>query len=386
MIRRVFLKSILPCLLISSALAQVPVDQLSVTGVTASLDKPTVKAGDTVQLNLKFNAPFTRRTTVFADFQLNNPRFDFAGNVDIPENQQETRIPIKVNSQADAGDYVLSGVIFTSEKRQPIIQVNPPLVLHVLALPDHTVLPTAVTATIELTKRQSILSQATSLEAIRNTLATQIDGHASVTSAVLQNLLDACQKADQIILASQTIYLKGWTGDARLKPVFFDDFHQRFLADIVMLREQQRVLSRRTDLTPMLSSPQLIRVQSVKQRPNDNAQDWKAPMLSGTFPFEAQAVFDLLGEAISAFRRVSDTGDTFLLTLKSTPSGASVSFMRVGTSFEPWPAKTDTKVEFPLARYTFRFIMDGCPPQDIPLDPYLMADAELNPEFKSCKK
>lgn len=110
-------------------------------------------------------------------------------------------------------------------------------------------------------------------------------------------------------------------------------------------------------------------------------------MLSGTYPLEAQAVFTLIGEAISVLRRVSDTGvDTFVLTLKSTPPGASVSFMRVGTGFESWPARTDTKVEFPLARYTFRFTMDGCEPQDVPLDPYLMADAELNPEFTSCKK
>jgi hypothetical protein len=316
---------------------------------------------------------------------LNNPTYSFVGYMDIPANQQGSTIPIKVDAQADAGDYVLS-VTLVSEKRSPAIQVNPPLVLHVLALPDTAVLPTSVTASIDLTKRQYILSQATSLEGVRNALATQIDGHPVITSAVLGNLIDACQKADQIILASETTYLKGWTGDARLKPVFFDDFHQRFQADITLLKEQQQAITRRTSLTPIPTRPQLLRVQSVKRRPNDNTQDWKAPMLSGTFPFEAQGVFDLLGEAIAVFRRVSDTGDTFLLSLKSTPSGASVSFMRVGTGFEPWPAKTDTKVEFPLARYTFRFTMDGCEPQDVPLDPYLMAEAELNPEFKSCKK
>lgn len=246
MFRRLFLKSILPTLLICVASAQVPIEQSTVTGATASLDKPTVKAGDTVRLILRFNAPFSRKTIIQAIFRLNNPPYGFVGNVDIPANQQEATIPINVDTQADAGDYVLNSVSLISEKRQPQIQVNPPLVLHVLALPDTVVLPTAVTATIDLTKRQYILSQATSLEEVRNRLATQIDGHAVITSAVLQNLLDACQKADQILLASETTYMKGWTGDARLKPVFFDDFHQRFLAAMVELREQQQAITRRS--------------------------------------------------------------------------------------------------------------------------------------------
>jgi uncharacterized membrane protein len=127
MLRRSFLKSFPPTLLICSAFAQVPVDQSTVTGAIASLDKPTVKAGDTVQLILRFNAPFSRKTSVQAIFRLNNPPYGFAGDVDIPANQLEATIPIKVDAQADAGDYVLNVVSLVSEKRQPQIQVNPPL-------------------------------------------------------------------------------------------------------------------------------------------------------------------------------------------------------------------------------------------------------------------
>jgi hypothetical protein len=278
-------------------------------------------------------------------------------------------------------------VLYT-EKRQPVIQVNPPLILHVLALPDAAVLPTAVTATIDLTNRQYMTSQATSLEEVRNVLATQADGHAALTSQLLQNLMDACQKADEIVLASQATYLKGWSGEARLKPVFFEDFHRRFVAAIVQLKEQQQTLTKRSALTPT-SAPRIVRVQLIKRKPEDNvSQEWKAPMLSGTYTLVAQAVLDLIGETISAFRRVGDTGsDTFVLSLKSSPPGASISFMRVGTDFESWPAPTDTIIKFPLAKYTFRFTMNGCGYKDIPLNPYLMAeDIVLNPEFKPCRK
>ena len=139
--RRLFLKSILPTLLICGASAQIPVEQSTITQATASLEKPTVKAGDTVQVILRSNAPFSRNTNVQAIFRLNSPPYGVGNNVEIPANQQEATIPIKVDTQADAGDYVLNSVTLVSEKRQPIIQVNPPLVLHVLALPDTVVLP-----------------------------------------------------------------------------------------------------------------------------------------------------------------------------------------------------------------------------------------------------
>jgi hypothetical protein len=267
MLRKLALVLALLPFLTWNAPAQVPVEQVTVTGVTASLDKLTVKAGETVPFTLKFNAPFPRRTSVQAVFRLANPTYGFAGIFDIPANQQGATIQLQVDAQADAGDYVLDSVTLASEKRQPIIRLSPPLVLHVIAVSGTAPLPTAVTATIDLTKRQYLLSQSSSLEEVRNTLATQIDGHPVITSAVLQNLIDACQKADQIIRASETTYLKEWSGDARLRPVFFDDFHQRFLNDIILLREQQQAITKPASLTPIRSGARLVFVQTVKRRP-----------------------------------------------------------------------------------------------------------------------
>ncbi len=97
----------------------------------------------------------------------------------------------------------------------------------------------------------------------------------------------------------------------------------------------------------------------------------------------ARDTLNLLNENIRAYLIVGETGlDTFSIRLASIPSGATVSYMRIGEGYIPLGRTTDiASAIFPFALWTFKFEKAGCDPIAQPIDPYVDAKPEISLEL-----
>jgi hypothetical protein len=62
-----------------------------------------------------------------------------------------------------------------------------------------------------------------------------------------------------------------------------------------------------------------------------------------------------MGDHVAAFLRIAESGSTnFYLSLKSTPPGTAVSYMRIGEAYQDYSSPTDVdQANFPHALWTF---------------------------------
>lgn len=117
------------------------------------------------------------------------------------------------------------------------------------------------------------------------------------------------------------------------------------------------------------------------------SNDKDANKLEGSYPPVATAVLTWLTRNITAYLLIEKTGvDTFPLSLKSRPPGASISFTRTGEPYKDYSRPTDVlNIRFPIAMWTFKFVKAGCEPEFFHPDPYLEADPDGIVEFNRCK-
>jgi hypothetical protein len=81
----------------------------------------------------------------------------------------------------------------------------------------------------------------------------------------------------------------------------------------------------------------------------------RPPELGGSLGPLVSKVAELMGDHVAAFLRIAESGSTnFYLSLKSTPPGAAVSYMRIGEAYQDYSSPTDVdQANFPYALWTF---------------------------------
>jgi hypothetical protein len=88
-----------------------------------------------------------------------------------------------------------------------------------------------------------------------------------------------------------------------------------------------------------------------------------------------------------SFNKVASTGsDTFTISLKSSPAGATITYSRVGEKPLEYSSPTDVEqATFPYAMWTFNFTMGLCSVAKKP-NPYIEKSPNLNVQMTNCSK
>jgi hypothetical protein len=160
-------------------------------------------------------------------------------------------------------------------------------------------------------------------------------------------------------------------------PIFFQDFARRYEAALIELRAADLKASNSA------SQPHILEVQFLKRENQDD------PRLNfhGSYPLEAERVVDMIEENIAAYKLVETTGsDSFTIHLGSIPSGASISYARIGEPFKDYSSQTDVVATFPLARWIFVFTKAGCKTVTRSPDPFIERNPDLTVELSCARK
>jgi hypothetical protein len=346
----------------------------------ASLSRQSVNAGEKVTVTLTLDAPPPRPLTVQAVFSSNSDAVFV--QMTFPAGVATATAEMSIPKDADGADYTMSRLQIVSERKGGFLPV-PPQTLHVVPTPKAVeVLPSKAVVTLEFDHKQFIRMQAEPLVTLRDDLIGRLNKDAASTPLLTTDLIAALKQADSLLPAVKAKYVSLYKTKpvTVLEPVFFEDFHRNYQAAIIELS----VLTATSE--PIDGRPHVTTVQQVKRRPTVPGDNWNNHTLAGTYPLAAMAVIELISKNIAAYLLIAESGlDTFSIRLASIPSGASISYKRIGEAYTPLTKSTDVpSATFPYAMWTFKFEKDGCKMVERTPNPYIEERPDLTVEL-ACK-
>jgi hypothetical protein len=343
----------------------------------------TVKAGEPLTFTLIFdNAPSTD-IDLIATFRSGTDGFQ--ANFTLKAGETTAKPTAQIPGNIDGGDYVLSEVQHFNGKRYDSIPVDR-TTIHVTPQPPQVrVMPSKASVIINQNQRQYIRDQATPIKKIRSDLLAGLEKNPIYSEELRQNLINALTEADLLLPAVQAGYVSRYEHTPTLQPALFEDFHRNYQAAIIELKNNTSGAHAGTPAREPRFA--LAQMQQRKKPEGDAASDWLNHTLVGTYPLAARAGLIILNENIRAYLLIGDTGlDTFSIKLESLPTGAVVSYMRVGEEYKPLGKSTNIpSVIFPFALWTFKFEKTNCATITQPVDPYVDAKPEIYVELV-CKQ
>lgn len=365
---------------ISSARAQV-INQTVPTpsSAEATLSAPSVRAGETVSLTITLDAAFPTAVILDGNFQANGDYFQV--NVGFAAGAVASTVAVVVPSNADGGDYVLSGLIYRGDKRPMNIPISP-IPVHVQPLPKAVkLLPSKATGELDLDQKQYIRMQASQLITLRDSFVAEANHDAASTPALRTKVISMLSQADDLLPLTRDKYISLYKQQPILSPVMFEDFHRSYQAALIELRAAGL-------LSQSIPRAHFLDVQLSQRAPalQESKRDWENHTLKGTYPLYAMAALNLLEENIEAYLLIGETGvDTFSIRLASIPSGATISYKRIGEDYQILSKPTDVpSTTFPYAMWTFKFEKVGCRTTERTPNPYIELHPDLTVEL-SCK-
>ena len=165
----------------------------------------------------------------------------------------------------------------------------------------------------------------------------------------------------------------------KTEPIFFEDFDRQFQAFII----EARAPTDAGDEVSRLSAAHFERIQFS----NNETVTVRPTPLGGSLGPYLSTLVELLTNLRDAYRMIADTGsDTFSISMKSTPQGATISYKRVGEEYQEYSSTTDVgQATFPYALWTFRFTIGHCEIVKHP-NPYIEKSPNLNVQMRNCRK
>lgn len=359
-------------------------------GAGVSVTKTSLSAGETFGMTIAFDVanPLVD-LQVAGSFVLNGVNSSLFGvnfSTYLAKGARVATAQVNIDKSLQTGDFTLREVRVSGAVSREVIGVTP-ITIHVEALPkplpEPEILPNRATVDLNLTQRQFIKTQAEPLTALRDSLLLRLSKDAADTPDLRDQLISVVQDADDLLPPAQRKYISLYDQAPALQPLLFEDFHRSYQAALIELRAH-----RSAELRVPIPAPVLQRVQLIQhgKTPPSAPDDWKNHSLAGTYPLVAVAVLELLDRNIKAYLLIADSGlDTFSVRLASVPSGAAISYKRIGEEYTYLSKPTDLpSVVFPYAMWTFRFEKEGCRSVERKPDPYIEKGIDLTVEL-SCK-
>lgn len=248
----------------------------------------------------------------------------------------------------------------------------------VIPAEDKNVYPTSATASISLDQKQVLQNGAMKVDALLDQLNARVEGNSAETKdlkAYLSNMAGTAKGELEHIRAQYRQTLPS----GKKEPIFFEDFDRQLTAFIAGVGAPKTVnLQQHNPQTAHFMLVQLSSSKTVIVHP--------MPLDGSLGPFASNLV-QLLVNLRDAFNMIAGTGsDTFTISLRSTPPGASISYKRIGEDYQDYSSPTDVdQATFPYAMWTFRFTIDHCDVIKKP-NPYIERSPNLTVSMLDCVK
>jgi len=249
--------------------------------------------------------------------------------------------------------------------------------IEVVPVQDTTVYPSSAVATISLDQKQILQNGAEKIEALLDQLNTRVDGHAAETKDLKTYLSKMAMAAENELQKTRNKYQLS-TPKEKVEPIFFVDFDRHFKAYIVEVNAPPTA-----NVEPTFRGA--ARVMRVQLPRNESVIVRPTPLDGSIGPYVA-TLTNLLASLRDGLNRISESqSDSFTISLKSTPPGATVSYKRVGEQYQDYSSPTDIdQAVFPYAFWTFRFKLGRCEVVKNP-NPYIEKSPNLNPQMLNCQ-
>lgn len=356
---------------------------------TGTLDRDKITAGQNFHLKVRLSEAPTFATWV-------QQMFDYkrANGVSFP--QQTVAINCTGNTQPGIRDVELICAIPTDAdggiyEAQRLFRLGPPPGasrekdfkiqvpdIEVVPVADTNLYPSTAVATVSLDQKQILNNGAEKIEYILDQLNTKVDETSAETRAFRTYLSGVASTARGELHKIRAQYQES-LANGKSEPIFFEDFDRQFQAFIIETNAPNIGSSETMGLNSVhLERVQLSENQSVTVRPT--------PLDGSLGPYLSQLV-SLLINLRDALHMIAETGsDTFTISLKSTPPGATISYKRVGEKYQDYSSPTDVaQASFPYAMWTFRFAIGHCEVIKVP-NPYIEKSPNLNASMQNCSK
>ncbi len=349
----------------------VPTKLLAQNVAKLTLSKGVVEAGDSVVIGLSVEPAPSYSGVIRIGFNPPNGSTNppITSGVQIRQGEREVSLTLVVPADTLSGIYQLSYVQFGLSRTTDLTFA--PTSLQVLA-GKNLVGPKEAKVSLNLTQKQYLQTQSDELQHLREKVVARLSRDATRTPSTDSFLIQAIEEADRLLLQAKVGYVSLFSGSQNRIPPFFEDFDRNYRALIIDLRAESQRQSKR-----MLSDNGKLVLSALSAHTILYTQGSNQSSLSGSLPPNASTTIDWLTRNIRAYLKVAEDGsDEFSISFSSTPSGASISYMRTGEPYKDMADRTDINdLKFPLAMWTFKFSKPGCEPGFVRPDPY-MEDAK----------
>ena len=355
---------------------------------TGTLDRDTVTAGQEFHLKVRFSqAPsYQAQLRTWFNYRPTNgiPAPPFPIQIQCNGTSQSNDVEADMNCLVPLDED--SGV-FASQNST--LEVGPPPggsryryipfqvpSIQVTSIPDKNVYPTSGTAAIRLDQKQILQNGAAKIDLFLDQLATKVDQHAAETRAFKMYLASVANDARDSLQDTRTQYRAGLQS-GKEEPIFFEDFDRQLRVFVIEASAPNTSSNDGIGSGGALFLPvQLSSSETITVRPG--------PFDGSIGPYLSTLVA-LLTNIRDAYRKVADTGsDSFTISLRSSPSGAAISYRRIGEQYQDYSRSTDVdQATFPYAMWTFRFKLGKCEVVRFP-NPYIETSPNLTVDMQNC--
>jgi hypothetical protein len=248
--------------------------------------------------------------------------------------------------------------------------------VEIVSVPDTNVYPSSGVATISLSQQQILHNASAKVISILDQLSTRTDQHAAETKDFRLYLVSVANTARDQLHKTRVQYLVSLPKEQK-EPIFFEDFDRRLQA--FTMATTPTASYRQYDSGPAhLVFAQASRSESVIVRPS--------PVDGSLGPYLSNLV-SILTELRDAYNVIADSGsDTFTISLRSSPPGATISYMRIGEPYQEYSKLTNVdQASFEYSMWSFKFTLGNCIVVKHP-NPYVEKSPNLNADMTNCLK
>ncbi|HEY1804630.1 MAG TPA: hypothetical protein VGG45_09115 [Terracidiphilus sp.] len=246
--------------------------------------------------------------------------------------------------------------------------------IEIVSVPDTNVYAGSAVATISLSQKQILVNAAAKVTFILDQLSTRADLHAAETKGFRQYLVSVADTARDELAKTRARY-RDSLSKGQTEPIFLEDFDRQLQA-FTMATTPTASIRRLDSRSAHLVLAQLSTSESVTVRPS--------PVDGSLGPYLSNLV-SILTNLRDAYNVLADSrSDTFTISLRSSPPGATISYMRIGEPYQEYTKKTNVdEATFDYSMWTFKFTLGHCVVVKHP-NPYIEKSPNLTVDMQNC--
>jgi hypothetical protein len=250
--------------------------------------------------------------------------------------------------------------------------------IEILPVQDKNVYPQSAVATVQMNQRQVLQDGAAKVQILLDEMSTRVDDQSAETPELRAYLASVASRAQSELEKSRIRYRSALPAGSK-EPILFEDFERRYQAFLVENGDfhegpvrQSKLLGGHVELAQLQTN------QTVIVTP---------PKLGSSVGPLVSKLAEILEDHVAAFLAIGESGsESFTISLRSSPSGASIEYKRIGEGYTLYSRPTDVEqVPLPYARWTFRFSIGTCQVVRTP-DPFIEKNPRLLVNMQNCVK